>query len=670
MLDEAVTGLDRIQWPGAKVLIVNMVAYEYAKRKEMDLARKSFQAANQFAGQVELLERPGMLRRVAGMEVEVGMTKEATDTFHAAVIAAASLKAADRWNDLTVIAGTEAKAGLTKEAAETFIAAVAAAAELKPAERWNALAFIAAVRAYVGMTKESTLDFAAVQAMAAQIGKVTERAKALFAIAVAQQALGLSDEALATLHKINAAKLADDDPSSASTIGVFEVMVRANLKQFDEAAAKGRQLPKQFCRGALLYVAAKQIEAGGLEPGRRLWNEAIKMEGPQYPGKWFNEKCYPDCETWPKDFLNCEPTPLLSTLVTMTLAKAGLFAEALTTARLLAYDDDYADALAKIATVQLEANQADRPLATIEVAKAAANKVDVGETKMNMLLSIAGVEAKAKAFAQAHRTFATAIDCSQSVLGRHYLPGCCSSGVASLIKDELDAGFIDEAAAHCQTMVDSEDKKALWHDIQREIGRRQKDERARTEVGKALHDPNVFASLADEPSIQVELIRSMARAGRFAEALVAARTVKGDQNRAWAFSNVAFAQSTAKKTGELREIIGEWFRCACRIHDLASRESNLRQITQYQGELGAVQALQQTIRERLRGAAQAESQCARPSFQCFSASGSVYADIAADQLKFCTVGDSLETVRKVQGVAFAIRGPPRTLSPCQRRKQE
>ena len=377
---------------------------------------------------------------------------------------------------MTNVATAESKAKLTAEAAQTFQQAIAAVSSFKGTERVDPLLQIAAARRKAGMVKDVGPTLSAAASVTALLKEKEKRMTSLVAIAVLQQQASLDADALATLHSIDQWKLTGDDPASARIISVLDIVFHARMKRFEEALTKTRRLPPCFQLGCLFYIAAQEIEAGDVETGRRLWKQAMLTRqnkaacGPTYSDDNNQNREYLEYEIWPRSFGLGDATQLMSTLVAAAQAKAGLFSDAVATARLLQYPDDHVDALRTIAEIEIAGRRTADALAALAEAKAVARKAEDGEGKLDMLVSIAALEARARHAKCSRGTLAEALAATQDIHRRQPLPlqrfQNTSSALPWLIQGEIEAGFLAEAKEGCRVMVESEDKHTLLKEIQ------------------------------------------------------------------------------------------------------------------------------------------------------------------------------------------------------------
>jgi hypothetical protein len=497
---------------------------------------------------------------------------------------------------------------------------------------------------------------------------------------------GLSADALTVIRSIDVSKIAGEDLDMAFRIAGLEMMILAKLKRFDEAVAKAREMPSRMLRGGLLFVASEQIAAGDRERGLALWNEAMGLDARQDTEKWkgglVDGREYAAFQLLPMEVMLSDPpllpstplaltlapqeaeqpesAPLLSTLVAASLAKSGLFSEAKATARLLKYEEDYADALTKIAEAAIDSHAMDQALATLAEAKQSVGKIKRGEATVNTLLSIARVEAKAGAVERARQTLAEALACTEALPPRNIKSFSTARGLPSIIKSELQCGFFEEAIEHCGALIDSEDKTTILERIDQAKACRQHDAKVESMVEKVLRDPNALSQSDEETSLAYGVFSRLVDSERFAEALAAARTIQDDQRKGQAFEQIAQKEETAKRTSELADTVAEWFPIACRIVDWAERERQLDDITGYQHSLGMEKELQDTLRERLAGAERMDAEGIRPPLPWQD--NSAFASIAADQIRFGNVADGLAITRKIKGPRLRFQALAETLA--------
>ena len=273
------------------------------------------------------------------------------------------------------IATAEGNAKLTTEAAQTFQKAIAEVSTFKDTERGKPLLQIAVAQCEAGMAKTAGPTFSAATSATTLLKAKQERMTSLIAIAALQQRADLYADALATFHSIDKLKLTDDDPVVARYISIFNVLFHARAKRFEEALTKTQRLRPCFQTGCLFYVAAQELEAGNVEAGRRLWKQVMltrqnkDASGGTYSDEKNQNRKYPEYEAWLRIFGPSDAPQLMSTLVAVAQARAGLFSDALATARLLEYADDHVDAIKRIAEIEIAAGHTADALAALAEAK-------------------------------------------------------------------------------------------------------------------------------------------------------------------------------------------------------------------------------------------------------------------------------------------------------------
>ena len=150
-------------------------------------------------------------------------------------------------------------------------------------------------------------------------------------------------------------------------------------------------------------------------------------------------------------------------------------------------------------------------------AKAVARKAEDGEGKLDMLVSIASLEAMAGHAERRRGTLAEAMAATHNIHERHPLPMLLFqntfSVLPSLIHNEIQAGFLAEAKEGCRAMVDSEDKAMLQQEIQ-DAEDSKDPAKLRTKIANEIQKELPETSLRKE-----EAIESLAGNGRFAEAM-------------------------------------------------------------------------------------------------------------------------------------------------------
>ena len=320
------------------------------------------------------------------------------------------------------------------------------------------------------------------------------RSAALSAIAGAQAALGLWQDALATADSITREELRAEALSSIAAAQAEAGLTDAARQTFADALTNVRSVyPMSVHSNALLEIGTALAETGLMDEARQVLEQAMHVAGLISEDQQRYRMISDLSRTWAELGLLEEALraangiPIHSErsealyhialaqaaagsmdeaqqalsdaidvayaiasqpdgsravfIVALTQAELGLFDEALNTARAIVDDPYRAYALSRIASSMAEAGSMDEARAILTEAAAMARAITESRDRSAALSTIALAQAEAELLEEAQMTFSEALDATNAITGHWQYRGA----LLTIASNQIEAGLWDDA---------------------------------------------------------------------------------------------------------------------------------------------------------------------------------------------------------------------------------
>jgi tetratricopeptide (TPR) repeat protein len=568
VLVEAVVAASQVKDMTEKAGILAAIAVAEAKAGLPERARKTFDESIAAARQIDDTESVDGGRGKDEMIGEIA-TDEADTGFFADALTAAHEIVDVYWKVATLshIAAAQAGAGLVDKARKTFAEALAASHQIK--ERDMALRDLAAAQSAAGFLTEAMRSACEIKDGYQKARAIRETAVAQAKAGLVQQARKTLGESMNVARKIEDPQWRTQAINEIATAQAKVGRVRDAQKGFAEAITLAGQVKDENRRGQsslLQYTAFTQITLGHLtdalgtarkikDASTRAW--LLRAVATAQAESGLREQAHGtlgEALGAAREIENADAKARNLCDVAVVVAKAGfvdearqIFIEAIEASRRIEGKERVlvqSVALEKVATAQAEAGIYVDALNT-------ARGIEEVFTKARALHEVASAQAKAGLADQARSTFAEALTAA-----------CASKDTVALQEiatAQTKASFFAEALVTAYGIEDGFNRALALQQIASAQARAGMTDQSRLTFTKALTAAREATDTASDPAYPLnamstrEIAIAQAEAGFFTEALATARGIDDAGEKAWALCQIAAIKAKVKETKENTE---------------------------------------------------------------------------------------------------------------------